>query len=647
MEQYFLSESNVYTPVKSSNIRFHRNDNEYHEQEFLDTILGIIELEMKEVPVINKPIFLYFTVDRSGSMSDECKHKKTKMWHVQQTFHKMLTFIKNTPEAEVYIQVVAFDDKVKSIIDTIQITPENVDILIEKIYDIEPDGSTNIELALLAARENIQKHVDTYPNHRITHVFLTDGDITDGCVNETTLCNIVTESTEENNYRSVFIGFGEQHNYRLLNKLGDTKRGEYRFIDNGETAGIVYGEVLSRLLRPAVDDVTLTMENGGEIYDWQTNRWVKTIYEDLIDSEAKKIYHVRVINTGLGVVDLQDINVVVRGLVSTSDMNHSNNSNSVTNSVLNDIESNIKPDIIDVVCPLPPLIDMETNESTESCYSDLTKYLFRQKTMELLYLSKTARRTSITEKRGIAEFFRKMRKYARENDLLDDPLMQIMFDDLVVAYRYYGENANHIYSSARQVSQGRQYTYTPTCKKINSKYRPPTLRRSIVRCYGNDENAYNAYNGYNSYNGYNDEEQLSHMLMNIRTKLFCKQMNNENAQRCNNSDDFDAFNAKPATTFSDEDLVKQAVLEQAKTPTRCLVSEIKDDDVIVESGVKDHYQQYNNNDENDVDNIENFIYSDDAEVEDANNTLNRIVSSPYYTSNRMNTMRALSQTDSE
>ena len=88
-------------------------------------------------------------------------------------------------------------------------------------------------------------------------------------------------------------------------------------------------------------------------------------------------------------------------------------------------------------------------------------------------------------------------------------------------------------------------------------------------------------------------------------------------------------------------------MEQAKTPTRCLVSEIKDDDVIVEGGVKDHYQQYNNNDENDVDNIENFIYSDDVDDEDANNTLNRIVSSPYYTSNRMNTMRALSQTDSE
>jgi len=619
MEQYFLSESNVGdSPVKSSYITFHRNDinPDLHQEfeEYADTIFGIVELEMKGVPIVNKPIFLYFTVDQSGSMSDECKHRKTKMWHVQQTFHKMLMFIKNTPEAEVYIQVVVFDDKVKSIIDTIQITPENIDILIEKINNIEPDGSTNIELALLAARENIQKHADTYPNHRITHVFLTDGDITDGCVNENTLCNIVTQSTDENNYRSVFIGFGEQHNYRLLNKLGDTKRGEYRFIDNGETAGIVYGEVLSRILRPALDDVTLTIENGGEIYDWQTNRWVKTIYEDLIDSEAKKIYNVRVKKEWVDVVDLQDIIVVVRGLVSNGDSKH----------IVSDLENNIKPDIVDVACPLPPLIDMETNEHIESCYADLTKYIFRQKTMEFLYLSKTARRTTIIEKRGIAEFFRKMRKFARENDLLDDPFMQILFEDLIVAFRYYGENASHIYTSARQVSQGRQYTYTPSCKKINSKYRPPKLRRNIVRCYSNDENDDIAY--------IEEEKHLSHMLKNIRTRLF------------------DEFDANPATQFSDEYLEKmqKEEMETSHTPRHSMVSHVNDD-FIVEGAIKDQLQQYNDDEKNDVDNIDNFIYSDDVEDEDesTNNMLNRITSSPYYTTNRMNTMRALTQTDSD
>jgi hypothetical protein len=122
------------------------------------------------------------------------------------------------------------------------------------------------------------------------------------------------------------------------------------------------------------------------------------------------------------------------------------------------------------------------------------------------------------------------------------------------------------------------------------------------------------------------------MLKNIRTRLF------------------DEFDANPATQFSDEYLEKmqKEEMETSHTPRHSMVSHVNDD-FIVEGAIKDQLQQYNDDEKNDVDNIDNFIYSDDVEDEDesTNNMLNRITSSPYYTTNRMNTMRALTQTDSD
>jgi hypothetical protein len=55
-----------------------------------------------------------------------------------------------------------------------------------------------------------------------------------------------------------------------------------------------------------------------------------------------------------------------------------------------------------------------------------------------------------------------MRKYMRENDLVDDPFMKVLCDDIIITFQTIGTQRSNYYSSARQSSQGRQRTYNVT-----------------------------------------------------------------------------------------------------------------------------------------------------------------------------------------
>jgi Mg-chelatase subunit ChlD len=58
-----------------------------------------------------------------------------------------------------------------------------MDYLITKINTIIPNDTTNIELALSSATEQISKYKETNIDHQVIHIFLTDGEITSGSNN--------------------------------------------------------------------------------------------------------------------------------------------------------------------------------------------------------------------------------------------------------------------------------------------------------------------------------------------------------------------------------------------------------------------------------------------------------------------------------
>ena len=121
------------------------------------------------------------------------------------------------------------------------------------------------------------------PDHDVAHIFLTDGEITDGSQDLHLLKYLVPIDCT-----NIFIGYGIQHDSLLLAGLAKNKNNEYRFIDALEQAGLVYGEIIHGLFYKAIADVVLET-NGCEMYDYSTNTWTTSLEIGNLLSEQKRI----------------------------------------------------------------------------------------------------------------------------------------------------------------------------------------------------------------------------------------------------------------------------------------------------------------------------------------------------------------------
>lgn len=420
---------------------------------------GILQLEMGEVPMTKQPIFIVFDVDMSGSMSEADKDGKSRMKHVHNTFENMIRFIASQ-DVEVYIRVDGFDDTIQSIINTCRVTLDNMEELVVNMKTMFPRGGTNIGLALKNANVEIHKYKNENPTHKLFHILLTDGEATIGETNPDNLSNNIGEHGV-----NIFLGVGPGHNTKLLQQFANRKNAEYRFIDNGDNAGMMYGEILQRILRPAIEDVKIEM-TCGEIYDWKSNSWQTHITEDVIDSEATKTYHIRTMKPN-------HVETKIYGSVS-------------------DCTKTTSVQELDIVSSIPDLIDEDGSVVGGPC--NLAKYLYRQQTLIFLNICShftvdfsQSRKKEMRTK--LANFFRSMHLYMRTNDLLDDSFMRTLCEDIVVAYKTVGTAAANMHCTSRNVSQGAQRSCTTQCEDIDlsdinlSLPPPPMLRRQVARSY--------------------------------------------------------------------------------------------------------------------------------------------------------------------
>ena len=242
---------------------------------------GVLVVDVNEVPVTESPIFILFTVDSTGSMSDYVSANTTKMQYVIQTLKSIVKYLSTQP-TEVYVQINTFNEVVDELILPIQVTPETLKDITSKINTIEADGTTNIEAALKSATSSIDKYSNMNPGHSCVHIFMTDGEPNSGASTSTELLNHVS-----NEYLSINIGFGTDHNAKLLCELSSNSNSEYHFIDNVEKSHIVYGESLHKVLYPCLHNVNIHIENGF-IYNWLTNEWTTTIHENTLIGEMNK-----------------------------------------------------------------------------------------------------------------------------------------------------------------------------------------------------------------------------------------------------------------------------------------------------------------------------------------------------------------------
>jgi len=285
---------------------------------------------------------------------------------------------------------------------------------------------------------------------------MTDGQATVGSDNIIHLKSLVDQDIF--NY---FIGFGTDHNSKLLGGLGTLKNSNYYFIDSLENAGLVYGEILHNILYESFNNLTIKIKNGF-IYNWQSNTWGNEFFLTSIPSESHKIFHI---------ISKEPINC---------DISISGNMNGSENLFI------LKLD----VCTF--------------CFNEnLDKYIFRQRTMELLYEVKNfkddnsndllnptgkddndesqkspvftvdlfapdRRNQNVKSKKSknlinkLKKFMSELKEYIRNNHLQQDIFMTNLCDDIYISYKTFYTEYRDMYVSARQVSQGSQRSYNVT-----------------------------------------------------------------------------------------------------------------------------------------------------------------------------------------
>jgi len=266
---------------------------------------GTITLSIKDNEIIRKNMNIIVTCDRSGSMSPNFENLQFCMKNL---VHYIYELVNEDHEINIYLSLIMFDNKIsylsrKQHINHSSFNKKELKKLICKICDIYARGSTNYERAFEAISDCIintddvthcedkDAFIDSLAN---IHIFMTDGAPTSGSKNEDELFNLLPT-----NFEHYFLGFGNCHKYNMLYNFSKraSSNSQYYFIDNIENAGLIYGEILDKVLYRLFDKCRINSVGDNILfYNTSNNTWDKNIFINSMGNGDKFTYHFKYID---------------------------------------------------------------------------------------------------------------------------------------------------------------------------------------------------------------------------------------------------------------------------------------------------------------------------------------------------------------
>ena len=450
---------------------------------------GVLEISTPEKDAIPYTWDVKFDIDRSGSMSDSCMDGRTKMQHIKLVLSNILRLFASYENMTFNVSVDSFDHNLYVVFDFAHITKDNVNMYIEKINTIHPDGQTNLLLPVQKTMQQMSDRERNFPKNKRLHFLLTDG--VDTCNNSPkTIINAFSPQ-----YDTIVFGFGRDHDSKTLMAIGEKPFCEYAFIAEIEKAGIVYGEYIHNVLYRCIEDIRISVTNA-EIYCWKTNTWENTLSIGNLASGLTKSYYVRTTQSPYDVFG--EIHGRVRGGTGddlSSQVNECilsfDNTRTPTlvpsSGVLAVDGSTAEYTKLDDFETMPHLIDENGNLDV----SKINDHTFRLKTLELMYevahidddeetcdydnkWAKLSKPPSYHQKKDkvkqkLNDLYKTISAYKTTvyGDIENTFLVSLM-DDLYIAYRSFDMRYGRLYAATRQRTQGSQNVYTPTIHDNNT-----------------------------------------------------------------------------------------------------------------------------------------------------------------------------------
>ena len=362
---------------------------------------------------------LVLTIDHSGSMESS-----SKIDQAIYTLKNIVGYLEEHPNIRANVTIFKFDDRFTSVLERTNVTEDNYKSIEKTISKIRSRGGTNIGLELEETSKYISTLKTMYPTHQISHIFLTDGEVTEGEFESNNLKQFVVKDVY--NY---FIGYGSDHDAKLLGILSDFEKGSYHYIDAIEKAGFVFGEILHNITHKLLYNCEIVVEHGV-IYNYNTNLYTNRLFIGDIVGESNKVYHLFTDTPSTCYVHLKTVE------------------------------------------------PLEIHMFQEKIYDlNFVNYAFRHRTLTLLGEVKQCQEKyessprfgnkgvfshgNISDcKMKMAKLFDEMIKYMEDNNDKQNKFIKMLCDDIHISQKTLGTKYGRMCISSRQTSQGTQRIYT-------------------------------------------------------------------------------------------------------------------------------------------------------------------------------------------
>ena len=378
---------------------------------------GVAHIKMPVSSIRSGPFHILFSLDNSGSMSSDLDNVKYTLYNILQYLNEL--------DIDIYVTVQYFNAHVNSIVTNTLLTLDTLSYIKEKSLHVHSEGMTNIE-------ESFAQVCDVYHDGSTNiHIFMTDGEPTVGESYASKLCEYLPSTFEH-----FYLGFNANHNSKLLYDLCLRTSGHYYFIDSPENSSLIYGEILHKFLYRATN---LQLSSNGKVlfYDYKTNNWKSTYDYGYIVSDDNISVHYKF----------------------DWDTQHDDLTFSIRSTTIDEKQETYS--VYSVCNETDTTYNLTATTDFNTRHMNVEKYYYRQHVLETLYDCLQEQVYSSELLSNMEILFDKIKKFCQYNELIDDPFMSQLKDDLSMVYTtsQYGNAFDTPYCLARHVSQGSQTAY--------------------------------------------------------------------------------------------------------------------------------------------------------------------------------------------